>query len=379
MSNNSYPEVISWLALIRESGLKLNLVKPIIQRWCINDKRALAELFNLSPLELASTFGLSEADTAQVMAVADKLESQAKILAQWQQQGIEPLIRTDPRYPQRLIHTLSPVKQPLVLWAQGATALLNRPTVTMLGTQDPDDDSTTEFINNLMATLEAQEIGLISGYGRGLDRTTFETMLNTENGRTVAVLPMGLHAFAKTTNKLQQAVNSSRTELVTPFSPDTPYQDNLAKARNILIDHLTLALLIPESDEHSLERAKAALERGLPVFVKANTPGNRQLLDHGALLLTDPEEVVEWVQQALVDDAMHEPEPIIEETQPEILSAAPLAATAPASVPPSNEDYSLRTEEIPPLDSEEALEVLSLGGEIPEILRNRLKKSQDDQ
>lgn len=376
MPNKSYPEVIYWLALINQSGLKLNLVKPIIQHWCINDKRALAELFALSPLELASTFGLSENDTAQIIAAGNQLESQAKLLAQWQQEGIETLIRTDPRYPNRLINTLTPVKQPLVLWAQGATALLNRPAVTMLGTQDPNDESTAEFINNLMVTLEAQEIGLVSGYGRGLDRTTFETMLNTENGRTVAILPMGLQTFTKTTNKLLQAVASARTVLVSPFAPDTLYQDKLAEARNILIDHLTLALLIPESDDDSQERAKTALERGLPVFVKANTPGNRQLLDHGALLLTDPDEVVEWVQQALVDDAMQEPD---DDPLPEELGAAPLAATAPANAAASNEDYSLRGEEIPPLDSDEAIEVLSLGGEIPEILRNRLKKKQDDQ
>jgi DNA processing protein len=368
MSN--YSEATYWLTLINESGLKLSLVKPIIQRWCVAEKRKLADLFELSPLELSTTFGLPDETTAQVIDSSQQLAAQAAALSRWQAEGLEPLIRIDPRYPKRLAYTLPPAKQPLVLWTRGPVDLLNRPGVTMLGRTD-SEEATSRFIDELMVTLEAEEIGLVSGYGRGLDRMTCEAMLATENGYAVAVLPMGLSAFAKTTGKLESVVESGQAVLVSPFAPDTPFQEKLAEARNLLIDHLTLALLIPESDEHAQARAMIALERGLPVFVKADTTGNRALLEQGALLLTDSGEVVEWVQQAMVDLAVQEAE---DEPPPEDLTAAPLAATAPTDPPTSDEDYSLRSEEAPPLDSEEALEVLSLGGEIPEILRRRLQK-----
>lgn len=370
MANN---EVTYWLALINQSGLKLNLVKPIIQRWCVVEKRPLANLFSLPPLDLSATFGLSENDAEKVLAVTANLQNQADTLAKWQSQGYEPIICTDIRYPQRLTYALPPAKHPLVLWVRGPAELLNRPGVTMLGRQG-SDEATVNFIDELMGTLEAEEIGLISGYSRGLDRTTFETMLATENGYTVAVLPMGLNAFTKTTTKLEPAIEAGRTVLVSPFAPDTPFNDKLADARNMLIDYMTLALLIPESDEEAQVRAIEALERGLPVFVKANTEGNRALIDQGALLLTDPGEVIEWVQQALVDVVIQETE--TEPIQADI-AAAPLATTAPTDPPVSDDDYSLRAEETPPLDSEEALEVLSLGGEIPDVLRKRLQKSED--
>jgi len=198
--------------------------------------------------------------------------------------------------------------------------------------------------------------------------------LATERGYAIAILPMGLSAFMKTTTKLAEVVEAGRTVLVSPFAPDTPFEEKLAEARNLLIDYLTMALLIPESDEEAQERAIAALERGLSVFVKADTAGNRSLLDQGALLLTDPGEVVEWVQQALVDAAMQETED--EDTSDMV--AAPLTATAPTDPPLSDDDYSLRYEEVVPLDSDEAMEVLSLGGEIPEVLRKRLQKSDAD-
>lgn len=371
-----YPENIYWLTLIYESNLKLNLVKPIIQRWCLNDKRRLAELFKLSALELSATFGLSDADAEKIIQSNRKLDGQARVVAQWRSQGIETIIRTDSRYPRRLTYTLPPVQQPLVLWAQGPAHLLNMPFVTILGRSEIRQ--TTEFIQELLKTLEAQDIGLISGYGRGLDRTTFEAMLATENGHTLAILPLGLSAFAKTTTKLQPAVEVGRTLLVSPFSPDTQFEERLAEARLTLIDHVTLALLIPESDEDSQARAAAALERGLPVFVKANTPGNRDLLDRGALLLTDPGEVIDWVQQALVDAAIQEEEAA--ESPIEDLAAAPLSQAAPTTPERSDDDYTLRFDDISLLDSDEAIEVLSLGGEIPEVLRRRLQqKSESDE
>jgi predicted Rossmann fold nucleotide-binding protein DprA/Smf involved in DNA uptake len=371
---STYPEVIYWLALINESGLKLNLIKPIIQQWCLVDKRNLAEIFELSPLDLSTTFGLSDAQAEQVIRSSEYLTRQATALAQWQAEGLEPLICTDIRFPKRLMFNLPPAKQPLVLWTRGPVNLLNQPGVTMLGRKNPDE-ATASFVNELMSSLEADDIGLVSGYGRGLDRVTFEAMLATDRGYAVTILPMGLSAFGTTTTKLDGLVEAGRVALVSPFAPATPFDEKLATARNLIIDYLTTALLIPESDEDALARATAALERGLPVFVKADTAANRALLDQGALLLTDPGEVVEWVQQAMVDAAMQESQ---DAAEPETLIDAPLVATAPTDPPISDDDYSLRYDEVTPLDSDEAIEVLSLGGEIPEILRKRLESPDDE-
>ena len=243
----------------------------------------------------------------------------------------------------------------------------------MLGQKDPDP-ATLTFIEEVISALETAEIGLISGYGRGLDRVTFEMMLATQDGYAVTILPIGLKTMAKTTSKLEAAVQTGRVLLASPFSPETVYQERLAEARNMLIDYLTLALLIPESDETSQDRAMAALSRSLPVFVKANTTGNRDLIDHGALLLTDPGEVIDWVQQAVIDMALQD-----DDDEAEDLSAAPLTATAPADHPIADDDYALRSEDIPPLDSDEALAILSMGGDIPEILRQRLQRSKQDE
>lgn len=370
-----FPETVYWLALLQESGLRLNLLKPIVLRWCLTENRPLSELFQLTSLDLSATFGLPDADADRLLGVPKKLKIQAALLEKWKKEGIEPIIRTDSRYPRRLAFHLAPAMQPLVLWAQGNTPLLNQPGVTMLG-QAGSSQPATEFVDQLIAVLEEEQVGLVSGYARGLDRTTFEMMLATPHGFTVALLPMGLSAFAKTTNKLLSAVYGGRTVLVSPFAPDTPFDDKLAEARNLLIDHLALALLILESDDDAQARAVAAINRGLPVFVRQDTAANRELLGSGALLLTDPGEVIDWVQQALVDDAIQESE---DESELESMPAPPLNV-APAAPPPApDDDFSLRTDDVPPLDSDEALNLLGLGGDVPEVLRRKLEKRKSEE
>jgi predicted Rossmann fold nucleotide-binding protein DprA/Smf involved in DNA uptake len=318
---------------------------------------------------------LTDDEANRAVAAQDRLSKQAAVVAQWQAKQIEPLIRTDPRYPKRLIRTLPPAKQPLLLWVRGALHLLNEPGVAVLGGQTPDD-AATKPLNELMRTLVSEEIGLISGYGRGLDRATFEAMLATQGGRAITVLPLGLSVFAKSTTKLDEAVAAGRVVLVSPFAPDTPFQDKLAEARNLIIDHLALALIIPQTDEDSQARAGAALERGLPVFVGlTDTAGNRALIDAGAYLLTDAGEVVEMVQQAIIDAALITEE---DEAPSELPAPAPAPLSPSASSAEANDDYNLPVEALEPIDSDEALEILSLGGNVPEILRKRLKKSDEE-
>jgi predicted Rossmann fold nucleotide-binding protein DprA/Smf involved in DNA uptake len=190
------------------------------------------------------------------------------------------------------------------------------------------------------------------------------------------MIPMGLNAFAKTTAKLKPVVDAKQIALISPFAPHISFEEKFSEARNLLIDHLALALLILDPNEDAQKRASAALERGLPVLVRpSDTKANRNLIDQGALLLTDTGEVVEMVQQAMVDESL------VEQTD-EGVSSTPSFPASPISTPivpvDSDDDYALHTEDMDPIDSDEAIEILSMGGEVPEILRRRLEESEED-
>ncbi len=361
-------EAAYWLALLNAGELKLSTIKPVAQQWYLMEGKPIAELFNLSVAEVSLHFNVAENVAEKILKTVDTYQRQLKIIEQWKQQGVEVLPLSHPNYPTRLLYTLPPRQQPLVLWAKGNLKLLAEPTVTVLGNPDPVAE-TVESIQNLVSVLVEEEIGMVSGYGKGLDRLAFETMLATPNGFGVAILPLGLATFVRLTQKLNAPVAAGKTVLLSPFAPDTAYQESFSAARNLLVDSLAMVLLVPQIDQTALPRAKAGLERGMPVLVgKTDTPENRELIAAGAFLMTDPAEVVELVQQAVIDNAMQSQ-----------IAQKPAVEEAPPPPPKSShnllndtDDYALGKEVAEPLSPDRTMTILSAGGTVPNSLRARL-------
>lgn len=366
-------ETAYWLALINAGGLKLSRLKPLVQQWFLMNGKPIAQLFNLSAPELSVTGNITLPEAQNLLKAADTYTTQIQTIEKWQAQGIQAIPLSHPHYPSRLLYTLPPQQQPLLLWAKGATHLLTEPTVTVLGEPQPNDE-TIGFVRELAAILVEENIGIVSGYDKGLDRIAFESMLATPNGRAVAVLPMGLAAFSKITGKLDAPVAAEQAVLLSPFAPEIAFNENLAEARNLLVDSLAMALLVPKVDAASQPRAQAALERGMPVLIgKADTPENRALIAAGAFLMTDPGEVVEMVQQAIIDDAMQAQQAQAPATEP--------PPPPPASLPPlsDTDDYALGTETVAPLAAADTLNILSSGGNVPNSLREKLMSLEKKQ
>lgn len=372
---NNHNEAAYWLALINNSGLKLSQIKPIAQQWHLMEGKSIAQIFNLPVAELADRFGLSPAQAQGLRKAADTHPSQLKLLTDWQAAGIHLLTLSHPHYPTKLIYALPPKQQPLFLWAKGETQALAEPTITILGGETPSSE-VVEFVDKLVDLLVAENISVVSGYGKGLDRLVFDSIIEKTEGRGIAVLPMGLTAFSKfdRDQKLDKAVNSNHCLQLSPFAPDTDYKEIFADARNILVDSLALALLVPEADESTQPRAKAALERGLPVLVgMTDSPENRALIDSGAFLMTDPGEVIDMVQQAIIDETLQAQ-----------IAQAPATENAPpptkkADPPPlldDADDYALGNEVADPLAADEALDILSSMGNVPDTLRARLMAAE---
>ena len=359
-------EAAYWLALVNASGLKLSVLKPVAQKWYLMEERSIAQLFNLSAAELAFRFNLSETDAKSILQAADSYQRQLTLLEQWQAQDIQLIPLSHPHYPTRLVYTLPPIQQPLLLWAKGKTELLAEPTITFLGNSNPQPQA-VQYIKNLIEILVEENIGVVSGYGKGLDRSAFESILTAEHGHAVAILPMGLTAFSQLTNKLDAPVAGERAVLLSPYPPDTPYKETLADARNTLVDSLAMALLVPQIDQAAHPRAKAALDRGMPVLVgNTDSPASRDLIAAGAFLMTDPEEVVEMVQQAIIDNAMQAQ-----------IAQQPAQEKAPSLSPPKSgddddDDYALSADPLDPIAADEALDILSAAGKVPNSLRAKL-------
>ncbi len=357
-----------WLALVYASNVKLSVVKAVAQQWYLMEGKALVELFNLSAAEMGVHFDIAESDAAKILKSADAHARYLTQLSEWEGRGIQLLPLSHPHYPSRLLTNLPPLQQPLFLWAQGNTEIINQASVTILGNPEPSTEIIAE-VDTLVTNLVQEDVGLVSGYGKGLDRIAFESALKQEKGRGVAILPMGLTAFAKYATKLSPAIQAGKAVLLSPFPPDTAFKESFASARNLLVDSLATVLLVPHADELAQTRAKSALEQGLPVLVgRTDTPANRALIDAGAFLMTDIQEVVELVQQAILDHEIQRDAALKDK-------AAQKTDKKPA--PPIEllndiDNYKLHTEPLEALEADKAIEILSAGGNIPTSLRKRL-------
>ena len=355
-------EAAYWLALLHTSGLKLSVLKPIVQQWYLMEGRPLAELFNRSATELSVHFNISSADAEKIIRAANNHAAQLRRIDRWHAQGITVLPLSHPQFPTRLLNTLPPQRQPLLLWAKGNLKLLVEPMVTVLG--DPETEAAEiDGLKSLIAELSAEGIGVVSGYGKGLDRIAFETALELPKGQSVAILPLGLNAFSQLTQKLDAPVAAGKTVLVSPFEPDTEYKEAFSAARNLLVDSLAMVLLVPGVDSLAKERAIAALERGMPVLVgNTDTPANRELIAAGAFLMTDPGEVIELVQQAIIDTAI----------QSQLAQKPAVEPLPPGKMLNETDDFALHADAVNPLPPDETLDILSSAGNVPSSLREKL-------
>ncbi|OQY45755.1 MAG: hypothetical protein B6242_09595 [Anaerolineaceae bacterium 4572_78] len=343
--------VIYWLTLINNSGLKLGKIKKIIHEWYFMDNKPIKDLFALSSSELYFSFNLTDAETNQFLKAIKPpiLQKQQILIETWQKENIKILTLENLHYSVRLIAMLQIKQLPLLLWVKGDTHLLNEPTITILGPEKPQE-STVEFVELLIQELISENIGVVSGYGRGLDRIVFEKMIQGESGLGVAFLPMGLASFAKMTRRLDKYIESHRTVLVSPFAPDMSFKEGFKAARNILIDAFALILFVPEAKDIDSARIQTALNQGRPVIVLENgSPENEILINEGAIAVNQPSEIIELIHQVLLDSTV-----------------TPTHET-------DDDDYGLIREVLPPYNSDEALDILSAGGNVPEVLKARLK------
>jgi DNA protecting protein DprA len=364
------PEAAYWLSLAYASGLKLARVKAIVTPWCIEGGQSLSALFELSPAEIATRIGISDEEAEQVVAAASRVPEQAKWLARLEGNGTQLITRGDPRYPRALVRWLPLALQPLLLFCQGNTRLLNHPSVSVIGTRDADGKDIS--LARQLTTLLAEEgLVVVSGLGKGVGQAAFEAALSVEEGQASAVLPLGISAFRGISDAslaLDAAAKQERVLLISPFHPEAKFSEARAVARNKLIVSLTEAIFVVTAGEEGVARETAdeALRLGKTVCVWDLDPtvgpevaGNQALVKAGAIPIASVQDILDAVEVVMaialeqIEKAEHPPTP----------SPSPVTQVMEAEAP---------------YDSQAVLDLLSSTGQVPDALARRLRTGAED-
>ena len=173
-------------------------------------------------------------------------------------------------YPKRLLEATHPVN---LLYFQGKWDLIHTPSVAVVGTRKPNDNSIRRT-RKLVKALLADKFTIVSGLAEGIDTVAHKTAI-AEGGQTIGVIgtPLG-HVYPKSNEDLQKEIAKEFLLIsqipVERYEAQTPRTNRFFfPERNKTMSALTEATIIVEASETSgtLVQAREALKQGRKLFI----------------------------------------------------------------------------------------------------------------
>lgn len=191
---------------------------------------------------------------------------------------------------------------PKRLFALGRLELVQQwPRVAIVGSRKASEDGRKRAMR-LARFLAQHEVAVVSGLAEGIDTAAHEASMDA-GGATIAVLGTPFdQVYPRTNAELQRRIADGHL-LLTQFAPATPVQ-----RKNFVLRNRTMALacnasVIVEAGEGSgtLSQGWEALRLRRTLFLMRSIVESRtldwpqQMLDHGAEILEEPEQVLEAI------------------------------------------------------------------------------------
>jgi DNA processing protein len=210
--------------------------------------------------------------------------------------GLTPLAWSDPTYPAALAAIIDP---PFVLWTRGASAVLGRPAVALVGSRAASPHGLV-VAERLGADLAARGIVVVSGLARGVDSAAHRGALSG-GGATIAVLGSGADLIYPAEHAPLAREIEATGVVMSELVPGTPPLPRFFPLRNRIISGLSRAVVVIEAGEQSgsLITARLALDQGRDVLavpgnvLSGRNRGAHALLRDGAKIVEDADDILE--------------------------------------------------------------------------------------
>lgn len=230
--------------------------------------------------------------------------------------------------------------RPPLIFGQGNVATLQQPQIAMVGSRKTSPHG-SQIAYDFSYYLAEKGLYITSGLAHGIDYAAHQGGLAHQ--RTIAVIGTGLDQVYPAQNKqLQQHILAQQGAVITELLPTSPPLQFHFPRRNRIISALSLGTLVVEAGvkSGSLSTARWAMEQGKPVFA---IPGHiyndyhqgcHLLIREGAILVDNPEQIFEELQQPLAWQAQQVARPTTPTSQPMgITTQHPTESHPPIQVP----------------------------------------------
>jgi DNA processing protein len=241
--------------------------------------------------------------------------------------GNRLLTLADADYPQSLLTSDDP---PLLLYAKGNVAALNRPMLAVVGSRNATAQGARDAEAFARALGEAG-LTIVSGLALGIDAAAHRGALSTAAG-TVAVIGTGADRLYPARNEALARSIAEQGAVISEFPLGTPALAANFPRRNRIIAGLGLGCLVVEAAPRSgsLITARLAAECGREVFAipgSIHSPlshGCHQLIRQGAKLVESAQDILEelrWERSSASPKAA-DPVPLAQADEQEQVLAA---------------------------------------------------------
>jgi DNA processing protein len=246
--------------------------------------------------------------------------------------GNHILTLADAEYPQALLTAADP---PILLYAKGEVALLNRPACAIVGSRNATKQGEANA-EAFAATLSGAGLTIVSGLAAGIDAAAHRGALKAaarddalrEVASTIAVIGTGIDRIYPSRNEALAREIAERGAIISEFSLGTPPLAANFPRRNRLIAGLSRGCLVVEAAKQSgsLITARLAAEAGREVFAipgsihSPQSKGCHALIKQGAKLVESAQDILEELRwEKVVNPAALPPVPEAE-TDPVLIA-----------------------------------------------------------
>jgi len=245
-------------------------------------------------------------EVAQVARVGEKVGQRwvsdacradpAEIHLRHSRSGVTVRRRGTPAYPERLIGDPEP---PAVLFSQGESALLERPTVSIVGTRRCTRYG-ADVAFDLGKAAAAHGVAVISGLAVGIDAAAHAGALAADGAPPVGVVGSGLDRIYPRENAVLWRMVAQRGLLLSEAPLGTAPERWRFPARNRIMAALSDACVVVESNAdggalltatEAAQRSRAVAAVPGPIRSPASAGSNR-LIAEGAGVLCDVEDLL---------------------------------------------------------------------------------------
>ncbi len=284
----------SWLRLGQIKG-----VGPATARKLLSAFGLPENIFSASYASLQSV--VSENITRAILTPASEEELRnIALTTEWASQPENTILTlADSVYPSALLDIPDP---PLLLYIKGNAALLNAPSLAIVGSRN----ATTQGLRNaenFSYALSETGLTIVSGLALGIDTAAHRGGLRAQ-GSSIAVIGTGADVVYPARNHALAHEIAERGCLVSEYPLGTPAMAANFPRRNRIISGLSRGVLVIEATAQSgsLITARMAGEQGRDVFAipgSIHSPlskGCHQLIKQGAKLVESAHDVLEEIR-----------------------------------------------------------------------------------